>query len=215
MKDSDGRALPHVPEASLIKAIDDELPASESAEIERHLCVCEDCRRRYQSLQQLSSALESAVAASPVGLFREQRARLEVELDSMPIAAPPREHKTRRLALGTAAGLAVAAAAACALLVAPQWKRSVDNSGSRGGIQPSVFEVDGERFVALPYSNPDLPLNDSHVVQMQVPVSSLADAGIVFEPISNEMTAPDRSVLADVLLGIDGRPLGIHVVTAE
>lgn len=214
MKHRDDESLPHVSEASLIKAVDDELSAGESAEIETHLCVCEDCRRRYQSLRQLSSAIESAVAALPVA-SHEERARLEGQLESMQIAAPGRDAKTRRLALRTAAGLAVAAAVACALLVAPQWKRSAENTGSRVDIQPSVFEVDGERFVALPYSNPDLPLNDSHVVQMQVPVSSLADAGIVFEPISNEMTAPDRSVLADVLLGIDGRPLGIHVLTAE
>jgi hypothetical protein len=77
------------------------------------------------------------------------------------------------------------------------------------------FEVDGETFVALPYSNPDLPLTAPHIVRMQVPVASLADAGITFEPVSSEVSSPDRSVLADVLLGIDGQPLGVHVLNAE
>jgi len=50
---------------------------------------------------------------------------------------------------------------------------------------------------------------------MQVPVSSLADIGIALEPVSNEVLNQDRSVLADVLLGADGQPLGVHVVSWE
>jgi anti-sigma factor RsiW len=214
MKDSGDIAPAHITEASLIKAIDDELPAGATAELEAHLSVCEDCRRRYQSLRQLSNEIESSITAWPLEVSDEQRARLERRLDSMETAGP-RPRFLRRLAWTGAAGMAIAAALAFALLFAPQWKRSVEIASPRAAVQPSSFEVDGERFVALPYSNPDLPLNESHVVQMQVPVSSLADAGIVFEPISNEMSAPDRSVLADVLLGIDGRPLGIHVLNAE
>jgi anti-sigma factor RsiW len=214
MKDSDALAPVHIAEAFLIEAIDDELPVEATAVLEAHLSVCESCRRRYQSLRQLSNDIESAVAALPLQASGEQRARLERDLDwTETVVRTPR--LLPRLAWTAAGAMAVAAALAFAVLVAPQWKRSVESPAPRAAIQPSVFEVDGERFVALPYSNPDLPLNESHVVEMQVPVSSLADAGIVFEPISNEMSAPDRSVLADVLLGMDGRPLGIHVLNAE
>jgi hypothetical protein len=75
--------------------------------------------------------------------------------------------------------------------------------------------VDGESFIPLPYSNPDLPIAAHRIVQMQVPVSSLADAGVHFEAISSEVSSGDESVLADVLLGIDGQPLGIHVLGAQ
>ncbi len=212
MKDRDHLVPHHLPDALLIKAVDDELPAAGARGVESHLSACEPCRRRYQALRHLSATIESALATPPLDVSHAQRARLERELDSRKLAsATPRSpHLLRRLSWG----LAIAAALAFALMFVPQWKRSVTTAGPVA-VQPSAFEVDGETFVALPYSNPDLPLNASHIVQMQVPVSSLADAGIVFEPISNEMSASDRSVLADVLLGIDGRPLGIHVLNTE
>ena len=77
---------------------------------------------------------------------------------------------------------------------------------------PSTFDIDGETFVALPYSDSEVPASESRIVQMQVPVSSLADAGVVFEPVSNETAAVDRSVLADVLVGADGEPMAVHVI---
>jgi anti-sigma factor RsiW len=213
MKDWDDRALAHVSEASLIKAVDDELSSEETREIEAHLSVCEDCGRRYHALRRVSETVESALAAIHVDVLHEQRARLASDLETRE-AVRPAVHSSRPLRRLSWA-MAAAAALALGLLITRQWKHAVKTAGPPSTAEVAVLEVDGERFVALPYSNPDLPLNDSHIVQMQVPVSSLADAGIVFEPISNEMSAPDRSVLADVLLGIDGRPLGIHVVSAE
>ena len=50
---------------------------------------------------------------------------------------------------------------------------------------------------------------------MQVPVSSLADIGIGLERMASEVSNQDRTVLADVLLGADGQPLGVHVVSWE
>jgi hypothetical protein len=81
--------------------------------------------------------------------------------------------------------------------------------------QSNGFEVAGELFSPLPYSNPDLPIGAPHIVRMQVPVSSLSDAGIAFEPVSNQALTADSSVLADVLLGMDGQPLGVHVLGVE
>ena len=79
----------------------------------------------------------------------------------------------------------------------------------------SPFEIDGETFQYLPYSNPDLPMGGAHIVQMQVPLSSLADAGVLVEPVANRITTPDRAVLADVLLGMDGQPIGVHVLSVD
>jgi hypothetical protein len=60
-----------------------------------------------------------------------------------------------------------------------------------------------------------LPLNAPHIMQMRIPVSSLAAAGVSFEPSSSEVSPGDDSVLADVLLGIDGQPLGVHLTGVE
>ncbi len=213
MKDHDEFTPAHPADALLIKAVDDELPVADALEVNSHLSACEDCRRRYHALRQISASIESAVAAPALELSQQQRARLERQMELTELAAPMpnASHVLRRLSWAAA----IAAALAFLLMFVPQWNRAGKTAGPVAAVQPSAFEVDGESFVALPYSNPDLPLNASHIVQMQVPVSSLADAGIVFEPISNEGPASDRSVLADVLLGIDGRPLGIHVLNAE
>ena len=50
---------------------------------------------------------------------------------------------------------------------------------------------------------------------MQVPVSSLTAAGIVFEPVSIGASSADRTVLADLLIGTDGQPLGVHILGVE
>jgi hypothetical protein len=199
----------HVPDALLVGAIDDELPPAEATLVASHISACQDCFDRYHALRQLSTRIESALIAPGVEFSHEQRDRLERQLQSHErMASVPYSQTLRRLSWT----LAVAAALAFALMFIPQWKRSTSADHSGVPVQLNSFQVDGETFVALPYSNPDLPLNSSQIVRMQVPISSLADAGVVFEPISNEMSAQDRSVLADVLLGLDGQPLGVHVL---
>lgn len=203
----------HVPEALLIKALDDELSRAEARGVESHLASCDECGGRYQELRQLSTAVEYALAGERLEPSRAARDRLERELDGRELAAAAQPLSPVLRSLSWA--VAIAAALAFALMFIPQWKHAVKNPGPVAAPPPSAFEVDGETFVALPYSNPDLPVNASHIVQMQVPVSALADAGIVFEPISNEIGSTDRSVRADVLLGMDGRPVGIHILSSE
>jgi anti-sigma factor RsiW len=202
----------HVPDALLIGAIDDELPSAEAVLVVSHIAACQDCAQRYHVLRQLSTQVESVLTASSVEFSPQQRDRLERQLQSRELTASmPHSHPLRRLSWA----VAIAAALAFALMFVPQWKRSANPHSAPGAaLQPSSFQLDGETFVALPYSNPDLPLNSSHIVRMQVPVSSLAQAGVVFEPISNEASGQDRSVLADVLLGMDGQPLGVHVLNS-
>ena len=103
------------------------------------------------------------------------------------------------------------------MLIAPRFIRtSVGTTGvTTMSPSPSLLEIEGETFVPLPYSNPDLPVPSHRIVQMQVPVSSLADAGVQFEGISNVASGADQSVLADILLGIDGQPLGVHVLGTQ
>ena len=213
MKAWDGLNADHLADALLIRAVDDELTGRETLEVASHIAACEACERRYQTLRQFSTNIESALAWPPLASSEQGRGRLEREIEARQFAA--RTERSSHVLQRLSWAVAIAAAVAFGMLFAPQWKQSVKSARPAAGVQPSAFEVGGETFIALPYSNPDLPLNTSHIVQMQVPVSSLADAGIVFEPISNEMGARDGSVLADVLLGMDGQPIGIHVLSSE
>ncbi len=205
----------HLANDVLVRMIDDELSRTETLLAESHLSRCEECRQRYQELRSVSVRVESAVTAWASENSSELRESLFQALEAREReAALPRPRKAlRRFGFG----MAIAATLAVGALLGPQWTHrgkvgGLESQDAQGG---AAFEVDGEKFVALPYSNPDLPLTASHIVQMQVPVSSLADAGIVFEPVSNEVFASDRSVLADVLLGMDGQPLGVHVLDVE
>lgn len=209
----------HLDDDLLVRSIDDELSGSETVLVAAHLASCEHCRQKHQQLHSLSAGLESQIAA----LVPEVRPDAWIgERNGLAHALELRENAARRPAaprilprLGW--GMAMAATLAIGIMLAPQWKQHfvLGHSAAPQGQSSTSFEFDGETFVALPYSNPDLPLMAPHIVQMQVPVSSLADAGIVLEPVSGEVSAADRSVLADVLLGIDGQPLGVHVLSAE
>lgn len=213
----------HLTDDLLVRLVDDELSGAESILVESHLSQCEECTQRYHELRSVCIRVESAVTAiapeiSPENFpenFNDQRDSLSraLELRERQAAFPRPRKALRRFGWG----MAIAATLAAGALLGPQWTHRVKFVGmvAQDAQTGAAFEVDGERFIALPYSNPDLPLTAPHIVQMQVPVSSLADAGIVFEPVSNEVSAPDRSVLADVLLGIDGQPLGVHVLDVE
>ena len=205
----------HLKDDLLLCALDDELAASEIVRVEAHLSQCDECKRRYQELRSLSGQLESVITSDVPPHSRSERERLAQALEARQPAIASYTPRTAWRRLGW--GMAIAATLALGVLFGPQWAR-------RGTLEPratampqstGTFEVDGETFVALPYSNPDLPVGAPHIVQMQVPVSSLADAGVVFEPISTQVSSPDRTVLADVLLGLDGQPLGVHVLSAE
>jgi hypothetical protein len=203
----------HLNNDLLIRAMDDELPESEMIRVESHLAHCEQCRQAYNELRGLTLDLESLLATIPGQHSPEVRARLEAQFDARPLVAKP----ARPRRLHTAAwGLALAASLIFGVFVAPHvWRSSKSPAVRTPEMQSNAFEVAGELFSPLPYSNPDLPIGAPHIVRMQVPVSSLSDAGIVFEPVSNQTLTADSSVLADVLLGMDGQPLGVHVLGVE
>jgi len=211
------RSCDHPTKGLLGRAIDDELSGSDIAFVESHLSTCESCKQEYHELRSVSSRLESALAEFVPAHSPGSR---ETLLEQLELRERPRKPTLRlKSASRLGWGVALAAGLVIGLFFGPQWKRdrsiapAILNEEARAA--NGAIEVDGETFQALPYSNPDLPINTRRIVQMQVPVSSLADAGIVFEPISSEVSAPDRSVLADVLLGLDGQPLGVHVLAAE
>lgn len=206
----------HVPNELLVRTIDDELPESETALVQAHVSQCQECKQRYQEMTLVSSRLETLLNSVAITASYSERESLKAGLDLQQqpsVAANSTQKSLRRFGWG----MAIAATLAIGITFALHTKKVPHTdqpalSQSRGN---ETFEVDGETFVALPYSNADLPLSAPHILQMRIPVSSLASAGVTLEPVSSEVSPADDSVLADVLLGIDGQPLGVHVTGAE
>ena len=205
----------HVSNDLLVRFLDDEVSAKEASAIEQHLNSCAECRHLYHHLGGVSKRIESFVTGISPEFSGAERDALVMLLKT---EVRPSGRLSQRTFQRVAWGMALAASLALGLILAPQFKHpntTASQSLVNAHQSAELLEVDGETFVPLPYSNPDLPVPTHHIVQMQVPVSSLADAGVHFEPISSEVTGSDESVLADVLLGIDGQPLGVHVLSFE
>jgi anti-sigma factor RsiW len=202
----------HLTSALLVKAMDAELTSSEAASAMEHLAQCEECREKYEGFRRASLAVESGMTAVPVGDPLNDWESLHRKLEARQAAQRPGQTPERVLwRFGW--GMAIAASIALAIVMAPRTKNTTDRQHSvQAATVGNAIEVGGEVFVPLPYSNPDLPVNESRIIEMQVPVSALSDIGIVLEPVSNRESASDQSVLADVLMGTDGQPLGVHVL---
>lgn len=209
------RMLSHLGDEALIKVMDDELAPSEMAEAELHLSQCTECKQRYEALWLVSDQVELFASAVPLRSVPNGRDRLACQIDNRQAneSLPALDKRLHRLSWG----LAIAATIALAVLVPVHRieKSSEDSKVKSSGRIAETFELNGEIFSPLPYSNPDLPVSTSHIVRMQVPVSSLADAGFSLEPAAAQQTAFDHSVLADVLIGMDGQPRGLHVLSSD
>jgi Putative zinc-finger len=203
----------HLTSGLLVKAMDAELTSGEAASVQEHLATCGECREKYDDFRRMSLAIESGFAGIPAGNISGERENLRQKLEARQTAlhlAQTPERVMRRFGWG----MAIAAGLALAIVVMPKHnstssKREIEEAAAT---LASAIEVGGETFVPLPYSNPDLPVNESRIVEMRVPVSALSELGIVLEPVSSRESGSDRSVLADVLMGTDGQPLGVHVL---
>jgi hypothetical protein len=212
----DFRGDQHLSNDLLIRLLDDELTGEETGFVENHLTGCGYCRERFGALRQVSNHFDSFISSLHPAHSLWERQQLEQALDRIEDKTQTAgwHGKTKQAIWGLAA-IAAAVALSVTMLSYGRKARHPASAGSRIFQTASAFEVNGETFVALPYSNPDLPLSAPHVVQMQVPLSSLAEAGIYLEPLGSRVSTPDRAVLADVLLGLDGEPLGVHVLSSN
>jgi hypothetical protein len=213
----------HLSNDLLVRAMDDELTGTEALQVERHLGSCGVCRGRQAELRQVSDGFESFLQSLQVREFADAgidgRVQLSRQLEKAALTTTPVRSSSMLLRFGL--GMAAAAALAVGISYssfngsehASRQSKTPVSTTEMASIGP--FEVNGESFVYLPYSNPDLPLGGSHVVQMEVPLSSLADAGVMVAPVASRIAQPDQAVLADVLLGIDGQPIGVHVLSSD
>ena len=204
----------HLTDELLVRSNDEELTPSQADYVEHHLLNCDCCRKRSQAFRATSDQIDFLVSLPMISDQPEHRNELKRRLQIRGAVVP--EKRTARM---TRIGWSVALAASIAIAFALVFPRRDPALNPHQKIvttmADSSFEVNGEHFIALPYSNPDLPIETPHVIRMQVPVSALAEAGVIFEPVSDQMIAPDRAVLADVLLGTDGQPLGVHVLGSD
>jgi hypothetical protein len=208
-------AAPHLDNALLIAAADRELSAAEAVAVESHLSICSACRARFDALAALSDDVAGIVSAPSASGKLAGRERLAAALAAREQA--PADHVFERAMERYGWAIAAAALLAVCVLVFQQKARLTESAGhpAAAHAQMPTIDVNGESFLPLPYSNEDLPLNSSHVVEMQVPLSSLASAGIVLEPGAGAMPGMERTALADVLVGMDGQPLGVHVLSVD
>jgi len=194
----------------LVRSIDQELSPGEMQWVPAHIAECSECRHECEVIQGISHDVNAFVDRLPVVERLEDRA----ELAKLKSSRQAPDRVMRRFGWG----MAIAATLAVGILVAPKQRATnVEKPIVEQVVAAAsnAIEVDGETFVALPYSNPDLPSVAPRIVQMQVPVSSLADIGLGLEQMASEVSNQDRTVLADVLLGADGQPLGVHVLSWE
>lgn len=225
--------MTHLNDDLLIRHLDDELSSSELLSVELHLEGCDECRSRLAAVRRATGAVDDlflsmqpAFLESERGELAQALAKQQLDGERMRADAAGRLEQNKKLVSRGASYRrrfewvsAVAACLAAGVFYFSQ-RRSDSPMNSPASIvkaTPAVlnsFDVDGEKFWALPYSNPDLPVT-ARVIQMEVPVASLADAGIVVEPLLNRTSEPDRAVLADILLGLDGQPVGVHVVSVD
>lgn len=199
----------HLTHELLVRALDDELPAEEAAAAQQHLSECQACQQEYGVLRTLSVRLGTAVASLEAEAPEGSRESLAAALEPRE-QAPAAGGRPLRAVLW---GVAIAAGLLLAAIWIPWTFGRHTASPAPEFVQAAngSIDLDGESFLLLPYSNPDLPISASHIVEMQVPIASLAEAGVSVEPVSAE-AADSGSVLADVLIGLDGQPLGIHVL---
>ena len=213
----------HLSADLLIRHFDDELSPPEILVVEPHLRNCDECRARFAELRKAAATVDDFFLSLQPQHLGSERLALAQALDrnSAPVhsarALSSLGGKTAASALrrvSWAAGLA--ACLATGFYFSTTHRDTVTSSpGLSATVAVASYDVDGEKFWALPYSNPDLPVNAPRIVEMEVPVASLADAGIVVAPLSSRAATPGAAVLADVLLGIDGQPVGVHVLTAD
>jgi hypothetical protein len=112
--------------------------------------------------------------------------------------------RVRRRARGRVwmAGVGVAAAAAVAVFVAEN--RPVQNLAATAAVEAEAEQP----FTPIPYVLPPAPYERVEVVRMRVPIAALIAAGLPMRTAD-----PGAQVEADVLVGQDGRPRAVRLVS--
>lgn len=203
----------HPNDGLLVRYLDGELSDRRFLVVREHLASCSYCRHRQGEFASLSSEVQLLLAAGSAEVTVQLRERLEKAL--LARSGKPQKSVPAKVMRRFAWGMTIAAMLALGVLLAAYSEKRLTYAPvpEAAMLEARTISINGENFVSLPYSNPDLPLNAPRIVEMRVPISSLASVGIVPELVGEG--AGDHTVLANVLLGLDGQPRGVHVLEEE
>lgn len=142
------------------------------------------------------------------------RVRLRALAKAVPQHASPVLEDRLRVAFRTrvnqrrwsyVARVAAVAVIAAGLYLAWTHKRSSDQEAA---VNAPVHHRSG--FIALPYAESNVPLEQPVIVRVQVPVSQLGGMGIPFAHVAGE-----EKVNADLLVGQDGIARAVRLVDGQ
>jgi hypothetical protein len=173
----------HLSSELLLRRLDAELLPEERPVVDGHLASCAECSARFARLRAVSGAIEDYSAglsdAQPAGGCRHA---LVAAMKKRPAAV-------------SKAALSALAIAAC-LVLAVGISFLVSKAPGRPG-NPRQIATDD--FIALPYSDEDLSGEGAVVLQVELPRSAVALAGI---PVGDGPS--NGRVKAEVMVGADG-----------
>ena len=192
---------PHPADGLLVLWLDGELEPAEADAVRRHVEACEDCQTRHTAYRRVSEGI--------------------VLLHGMTEAAPARRRNIWWWPAAAAAALLVAVfwgwpparpvvalpPVAIATVPAPPSPAPVVRAAVKKPAGPAAEAKPAAEFISLPFSDQSLPLSDSPVVRVSLPVESLRLASFRVSP-----QVEGHTILADVVLGMDGLPRAIRLV---
>ncbi|HXE14406.1 MAG TPA: zf-HC2 domain-containing protein [Bryobacteraceae bacterium] len=222
--------LAHLTYEEMVRLIDSEIDTAAQARVETHLANCAECLKRYEDLAEFSETLSHAIETIPVAVPAAAHQRLEAAMEQRAGITPMRPIRWWQWA-AVAAGLVVTlfllhsrrssfvrvepaapANTEPAPVVAksnPVEARPVSPVAVHHKPRQQSSNLDNA-FIRLPYSDPSLPINTADVIRVEIPLSALASSGV----IRTQPGTADALVKADVLLGLDGQPSAIRLVSA-
>lgn len=204
----------HLTHETLVRAFDGELPPDERLEFEQHLGVCADCLEEFDRIADLSSDVARLVDRPSVARTRQTREQLAEKMAVSASNGQSKGLRSRLVPWAAAAAALIALVSGAGVYFIATHSRSLSRKAQAGIELPgteSLVDSADLPFIQLPYSNPALPLESEQIVRVNMRLSDLASTGVI------TMAAPasDAWVQADVLLGMDGEPYGIHLLENE
>lgn len=232
--------LVHLTHEEMVCFIDGEMDAVAQGRVETHLANCAECLTRYEEFAEFSGVLNHAIETIPIAVPPAARQRVEAAIEqrvNLPALQPIPWSRWAAVAAGllitlfllhhTSAPLperAISETRARAQPTRPAFAAPApaiaksNRDEARAASPVAVHHIPRQQrsnvdnaFIRLPYSDPSLPINTADIVRVEIPLSALASSGI----IRTQPGTADALVKADVLLGLDGQPSAIRLVSAH
>ncbi len=210
----------HLSEDLIARVVDDELTPTERLYAEGHLAVCAECRQKRSEWAEIAEQVQDVVLDQEPVVPANARQRL-ANVFYRPESHRPVPVRQESPAWWRWGAVAAIAASLAFLISLPPVRTHLSELWNPAGhaAQTAASQIESEpglgdaerTFIPLPYSGLQLAEGEEEIVRVHMPVSALANAGI----ISAGAYAENSWVDADLLLGLDGQPQGIRLVNAD